>query len=84
MYKKRLMTDKTLSNRHRLYAFKIVDQSIVDSELWYTVRVNRHDCAKWIRDSKSEWQYEHAYMGPVGTLFDIHEKLYTLLSLRWA
>lgn len=70
-------------NNRTLPHFKIVDSGLVDEEMWYTVNVYRHECAKWIRNNKKEWQYEHAH-NMRGNLFDIHGKLYTIMALTWS
>jgi hypothetical protein len=69
--------------QRRLENFKIVDSGIVDGDQWYTIRLYRHECRDWIKSHKKEWQHEHLTADCFGTMFDIHEKLYTLLALKW-
>jgi hypothetical protein len=81
---KRQMTNNDPSvSPHRLKSFRVVDSAIVDDAVWYTVRVYRHPCRNWLRETKADLRWEHPHEGPHGTYFDIHEKLYTMLALRW-
>ena len=63
--------------------FKIHDESVVDGEIWYTIDCDR-DVGAWLRDQPKEWRYELMAYGLTRCQFDIHEKLYTLLALRWS
>ena len=64
--------------------FKIHDQAQVDGETWYTVGVNKEVC-EWLHTQPAELFYEHP--GEIWRFslyeYDIHEKLYTLMALRW-
>lgn len=68
-------------------AIRILDQATVDGETWYTVQckpslvsgwVQEQDPALWHRheDVDKRW-YVHF------NVFDMHEKLYTMLMLKW-
>ena len=69
---------------------KILTESIVDGEQWYTVQC-QYEPACWIRDEHNEQKYKlwfedidiHQRVNYV-QVFDVHEKFYTMLSLRWA
>ena len=64
--------------------YKILDRAIVDGEQWYTVRVYRVPIMTWVRSSNKDWWYEHLNNGRDGIRFDMHEKLYSVLTLRWS
>ena len=65
--------------------FQITDQAQVDGATWYTVSCVK-EISAWIREQPTELQYAHIdkkwtiYVNK----FDIHEKLYTMLALRWS
>ena len=63
--------------------FVINAKAEVDGATWYTVSCNK-EISEWLRDQPKEWQYEALAHGWVLSQFDIHEKLYTLLALRWS
>ena len=63
--------------------YKIVDQAIVDDEQWYTIRIYKTPIMSWVRTSDKKWQWEHDNNGVDGIRFDMHEKLFTLLALKW-
>lgn len=88
MKKKRALTDRATvvpwavqKNR-----FEVVDQAVVDGEQWFVVHVEPR-VTPWIREQEDNWWYEHTtgqYNYRVLDTFDVHEKLYTLMSLRWS
>lgn len=65
--------------------FEVLDTATVDEELWYVVRISEDnaDAKRWIRtQNRRMW---HEYGGgeyKFGSIFDVHEKLFTLLSLK--
>ena len=72
--------------------FKIYDQFKVDNATWYTIDCNG-EIRKWIREQSQDlWNQEVDDTGnpsPTVTFtyrphFHVHEKLYTMLILRWA
>ena len=71
--------------RKHHFVFKIRDQSQVDGEIWYTVSCIAA-VAKWIRSQDREIWHEHinGKRDVFHNTFDIHEKLYTLLALKWS
>ena len=96
MYKKRLMTDKTHMVavpggwvRARVPDFSVLDSTNVDASTWYTVKCSKR-ASMWIRetyqDRENDLWYEHINSRWIVDTnhFDIHEKLYTMLSLRWS
>ena len=64
--------------------FKIRYHCQVDGLTWYTVSCTR-EVAKWIRSQDREIWHEHidGKWNVIHNTFDIHEKLYTLLALKW-
>lgn len=60
------------------------DTALVDDAYWTTISCNR-DASNWIRIQNTKYWYEHkdqavSFMG----LFDLHEKLLTLMELTWS
>ncbi len=65
-------------------AFNIVASSLVDGKQWHTVAVASR-VAIWVRTmNKSQW-HEHAVRGSsFRTVFDMDEKLYTMLGMKFS
>ena len=65
--------------------FKIHDESVVDGATWYTVGCY-DDTSQWLRSQDRELWHEHVEQLWAGyhNIFDIHEKLYTMLALKWS
>ena len=68
-------------------AIRILDQAEVDGETWYTVQckpslisgwVQEQDPALWHRHINENYWPKHFF-----NVFDMHEKLYTMLMLKW-
>ena len=78
-----VMLNKAFKNQWFLN-FKIRDQCQVDGDTWYTVSCTG-EVAKWIRSQDREIWHEHinGKWNLIHNTFDIHEKLYTLLALKW-
>jgi len=64
---------------------KIHDQSTVDGATWYTVGCY-DDTSEWLRSHDQELWHEHIEKMWAGyhNIFDIHEKLYTMMALKWS
>lgn len=62
--------------------FEINSKAEVDGAIWYTVSCNE-EVGTWLRSQPKELQYEALASGWVLAQFDIHEKLYTAMALRW-
>jgi hypothetical protein len=64
---------------------KIHDQSIVDGETWYTVSCS-HVASRWMRSQDRTLWHEHIQnkWDVIHNTFDVHEKLYTMLALKWS
>ena len=65
--------------------FEVQDKVIVHGDWWYTVQVNPR-VSPWIREQSEDLWYNHLTPSHYKVLdtFDIHEKLYTFLVLRWS
>lgn len=65
--------------------FNITDQALVDGETWYTVECV-YEVSEWLREQPKEWWAAYPTHGwvPFNGRYDIHEKLYTMLVLRWS
>jgi len=63
--------------------FEILDKAQVDGDIWYTVACTR-EVSSWVREQPKDLQYTHATQEWVSNKFDIHEKLYTVMALRWS
>jgi hypothetical protein len=65
--------------------FDIRDQALVDGRTWYTVYCT-HEASQWIRGQSREFWHEHIHKkwDVIHNTFDIDEKLYTMLALRWS
>jgi hypothetical protein len=90
------MTDKTHMVavpggwvRARVPDFSVLDSTTVDESTWYTVKCSKR-ASIWIRETYQEREndlwYQHIDSRWMinATQFDVHEKLYTMLSLRWS
>jgi hypothetical protein len=66
-------------------SIKIHDRGIVDGKTWYTIGCY-NDTSKWLRSQDRELWHEHVEHMWAGyhNIFDIHEKLYTMLALKWS
>ena len=64
---------------------EIQDTAEVDGAIWYTVQVNPR-VGTWIRQqNKDLWgDYIAANYYKMVDTFDVHEKLYSMLALRWS
>ena len=71
--------------RYKTNFFKIHDRSIVDDATWYTVSCY-DDTSQWLRSQDQKLWHEHINNKflVINHLFDIHEKLYTMLALKWS
>jgi hypothetical protein len=63
--------------------FSITAKAEVDGDIWYTVICSR-EVSEWLRSQSRELQYEALAHGFHFPQFNIHEKLYTLLALKWS
>lgn len=89
MKKKRALTNRATivpQKAVQINRIEVVDSTLVDGERWFVVTVEPK-VTPWIREQDSAWWYEHTigkHSYRVLDTFDVHEKLYTLMSLRWA
>jgi hypothetical protein len=63
--------------------FSITAKAEVDGDTWYSVICSRA-VSEWLRSQSRELQYEALAHGFHFPQFDIHEKLYILLALKWS
>jgi len=65
--------------------FKIVDQALVDGNPWFTVQVHP-DIRSWIYSQPEAMWQQHIDSNwyTVANTFDVHEKLYMIIALRWS
>jgi len=65
--------------------FKIYDKALVDGDQWYTVGCTP-DVSEWMRTQPESLWHEH--IDEKWTIhlnrFDIHEKIYTQMGLKWS
>jgi len=66
------------------HSYEIIDRGQVDSEQWYVVQAEPK-VASWVRTQNKDLWYDYK-VGSYRVLdtFDVHEKLYTMLAMRWA
>jgi hypothetical protein len=70
-------------------AVEIIDRATVDGEQWFTVSCSK-EASMWFRkthqDVEDKLWYEHIDKGMYihANAFDMHEKLYTLLAMKFA
>ena len=78
------LLNEAFKNHYGQLNFKIRHQCQVDGHTWYTVSCTAA-VAKWIRSQDREIWHEHinSSLAAIHNTFDIHEKLYTLLALKW-
>ena len=65
--------------------FRLDTSAVVDGEVWYSVSCTG-PVGNWIISTQSTELYQEIIDGGFSATmrFDVHEKLYTLLSLRWS
>lgn len=67
--------------------FTMRDQAEVDGATWYTITCNL-EVSAWLRSQPKELQNSQIDIDHIRYFhsgkFDIHEKLYTLLALKWS
>ena len=65
--------------------FEIHSSAQVDDETWYTVQVTPR-VTKWIREQNSSMWYSHKTANNYKVLdtFDIHNKLYTMMAIKFS
>jgi hypothetical protein len=63
--------------------FEILAQAQVDDATWYTVACTK-EVGSWLEKQPKELQYAHTNLQWFSNNVDIHEKLYTLMALRWS
>jgi len=70
-----------------LPAIRILDQADVDGETWYTVQCKPSYVSGWIQEQDPALWHRHEHIDLKWyvhfNVFDMHEKLYTMLMLKW-
>ena len=66
-----------------LMPFKKVDKGIVDGQQWYTIGTELSEVARWVRTQPKDLWTEQSANWAVYSYFDIHEKLYTIMELKF-
>jgi len=61
--------------------FATVSSELVDGEQWYTIRTSSPIVSKWIRSQDRALRVETTVNYP--SYFDVHEKLYIMLELKF-
>lgn len=61
--------------------FATVSTELVDGEKWYTIRTSSPIVSKWIRSQDRSLRVETTVNYP--SYFDVHEKLYIMLELKF-
>ena len=67
----------------------ILTKSLVDGEQWYTIRCSK-EASIWVRSTYPQhedklWFENIDHMWRIHTnVLDMHEKIYTLLAMRWS
>jgi hypothetical protein len=68
-------------------AIRILDSATVDGETWYTVQCKHYLVAKWVLQQDPDMWHRHEHIDKQWDMhfnvFDMHEKLYTMLILKW-
>ena len=68
-------------------AIRILDSATVDGETWHTVQCKPSTVSGWIQEQDSNmWNWHSNATNKWAThfnVFDVHEKLYTMLMLKW-
>jgi len=64
---------------------EIQDTTQVDGVTWYTIQVSPR-VSPWIKEQHKDLWYSHISPNhyKVVDTFDVHEKLYSMLALRWS
>lgn len=64
--------------------FEVQDNAVVDGCQWYTIQVNPR-VSPWIKEQNKELWFNHITPNHYKVLdtFDVHEKLFTMLAIKW-
>jgi hypothetical protein len=85
IYSARHSGKSTYFMANSIVGFKKLTESQVDGTTWHTVGCSK-EAAAWVKEQPQEFWYEHIDENWYISLnrFDVHEKLYLLLGLKWA
>lgn len=64
--------------------YSVIDQSSVDGSDWFTVKCSKN-ISLWIKQQPKEMWHEHIDKNWMvyKNMFDVHEKIYTLINLKY-
>jgi len=66
---------------------RILDQANVDGETWYTIQCKPSYVSAWVQEQDPALWHRHEHIDQKWyihfNVFDMHEKLYTMLMLKW-
>lgn len=79
---KSTLYEQILAERMKI-KFEKVDEAIVDDEQWYTISTQQLDIAAWLRTQPKKVCVEQSTEWATYSYFDIHEKLYTMMELKF-
>lgn len=65
------------------HKFEINAKAEVDGATWYTVSCTK-EISEWLRSQPKELRHALTAPGFHFPQFDIHEKLYTMMALKWS
>lgn len=78
---------KILPQALRDKKFKSLTTSMIDNELWHTVQC-KPEVSKWLREQPGKstvwFQNIDDHWMTNENVFDVHNKIYTLMALRWS
>ena len=70
-----------------LPAIRILDQALVDGQTWYTVQCKPSYISSWVQEQDPALWHRREHIDKNWymhfNVFDMHEKLYTMLMLKW-
>ena len=68
-------------------AVRILDQAQIDGETWYTVQCKPSLVSGWLQEQDTKLWSRHGHIDRKWyihfNVFDVHEKLYTMMMLKW-
>lgn len=68
-------------------AIRILDSATVDGETWHTVQCKPSLVSSWVQEQDPNMWHRHEHIDKQWyihfNVFDMHEKLYTMLMLKW-
>lgn len=78
---KSMLMQQLVAEEAKQTKFATVSSELVDEEQWYTIRTSSPIVSKWIRSQNKNWYVEITANYP--DYFDVNEKLYVMLELKF-